>query len=485
MPSGIFYPASNADDGWCKPDSSSFNSSTSPIYIGNFGGAASYAFFRFLNVTIPQGAIITNAYIRITANASDSGTTVNLNCYFHNDTDVAADEINSGSKITGASLTSLIAWNGLSAWTNGLQYDSPDLKDIFQDIIDLSGWSSGNAVCLQLRNNGSTSGRRASGYEVSAGAEKAELHISWEDIGTSEDEFGVDDEIQSAGGSYEVSAPDQSGISDQIEAQGGSQNADGFEGFGISGEVNLIGEFQVYSPDQFGLNDFVNSFLATDSANGELGIDDNITGGLEFDLPVDAEGLGISDLTDALNWSEFLINNREKYLRKYFCTLTGSADGVEDVELPMQSFQARKRDGEDTFVSANIPGIGYFEQISNRPNGQIVIEMAFFVDGVEQLREEILRVNLENIRYDKGARSRAVTISGHRTESFAVNLVDLENPSYKYLSEGKLRYRFPIPDPWLNPGDTCSVQSEGDEFRVDYITYVVSPRYKFMEVSEA
>jgi hypothetical protein len=304
------------------------------------------------------------------------------------------------------------------------------------------------------------------------------------DVDEVEDEFGVDDEVSSIGGAYLVESPDEFGVDDLISAQGGYQEVSSPDEFGVDDLISVEGEYQHGSDDEFGLSDWTDAFFPDDEILDGFGVDDHIDAGYEFNAPADAEDLGISDFTDALNWSEFLRDNKDLFVITYFCTLTGAADGEADAVLPIQSFQARKRDGEDTYVSAVIPGIDYLDEISDRPNGQIVIEMAYFSGGSELLREEILRVDLENVRYDKGARSRAVTISGHRTESFAVNLVDLEKPSYKYLSEGKLRYRFPIPNPWLNPGDTCRVLSEGDEFRVDYITYIVSDAQKFMEVSE-
>ncbi|MGW8301311.1 MAG: hypothetical protein ACWGNO_04540 [Desulfobacterales bacterium] len=298
------------------------------------------------------------------------------------------------------------------------------------------------------------------------------------------DEFGINDFISNEQEANVLSA-DGFGISDFIDSLGGTVEKSTIDTFGIDDSVSAAGDQQASGSDEFGLSDFSMVFQSIDSANGEFGINDNIQGGYEFNVPTDADDLGVSDLTNALNWTEFLRENPHNVVKKFFCTLTGTPDGLSDVELPISSFQARKRDGEATFASAVVPGIDYFDQISDRPNGQIVIEMAYFVDGTEQFREEIIRVNLEDIRYDKGARNRSISISGHRTESFGVNEVDLEGPSYKYISEGKLRYRFPIPDPWLNPGDTCRVSSEGDEFRVDYITYVVSAAYKFMEVSEA
>jgi len=307
-----------------------------------------------------------------------------------------------------------------------------------------------------------------------------------EDIeASSADGFGVDDAITSIGGAYIIEAPAGFGVDDLIIGQGGSQEADAADTVGMDDQVTGIGDTQVSpQPDDISVDDFVDGYLMTDDASDQFGIADNIEGGYEFNVEV-ADEFGVADLTDALNWSEFLRENQDKFLIKYFFTLTGDGDGEDDIEIPIQSLQARKRTGEATYLSVVIPGIEYLESINDRTNGDLVIEMAYFISGAEQLREEILRVDLENIRYDKGARNRSITLSGHRTETFAVNLVDMENPGYKYLSDGRLRYRFPEINPWLNPGDTCVVAAEGDEFRVDYITYIISDAQKFMEVSEA
>jgi hypothetical protein len=191
----------------------------------------------------------------------------------------------------------------------------------------------------------------------------------------------------------------------------------------------------------------------------------------------------MDDSSDGLNWTEFLRNNQYDYVVKYFCTLTGEADGESDLEIPIQAFQARKRDGDPTYLSVTVPGFDLAEEISDRANGQLVLEMAYFIGGTEQLREEILRVDLENIRTDQGPRNRSLTLSGHRTESFGQQIITLVDPVYKYVSEGLKRYRFATPEPFINPGDTAKVGD--DEFRVNYITYSVSDRYRAMEITEA
>ena len=129
-----------------------------------------------------------------------------------------------------------------------------------------------------------------------------------------------------------------------------------------------------------------------------------------------------------------------------------------------------------------VTGYAYADQINARSNGEMVIEMAYLINGVESIREEILRADLEDIPLSKGSRSRSITLTGHKTVSFSPKVSTIENPTYRYVSGGKLGFRFAKPDLYVNPGDTCRVGD--DEFVIDWISYVVSARARMMEVRE-
>jgi len=129
---------------------------------------------------------------------------------------------------------------------------------------------------------------------------------------------------------------------------------------------------------------------------------------------------------------------------------------------------------------------GQAQAVSDRSNGEMVIEMAYTIDGQESIREEILRADLEDIRTDEGPVNRSIILTGHKTQTFGSKIVELENPTYKNVSGGRILYRFARLDLYLNPGDTCRV--EDDEFVIDYITYMVSVGsdhvFKTMELRE-
>jgi hypothetical protein len=158
---------------------------------------------------------------------------------------------------------------------------------------------------------------------------------------------------------------------------------------------------------------------------------------------------------------------------------------VSDAEIKISSFQARKRNGDPTYVSVVVPystaGIE-LQLITDRANGDIVIDLGYEIDGAIALREEILRVTLDEIRDDKGGSSRSLSLSGHKTESFIGQVSTVNDPIYRSLQSNNRVFRFAEIDPYLKPGDTCIVGS--DEFTVDYIVYMVNEYQTFMEVRE-
>ena len=428
------------------------------------GRSASYTYenwYRFTNVTIPIGATINSAIVRFTSGPGQSGETCNLNVYFE---DAAGASVptapSSRNDLLGRDLTSAVAWNDLSAWVEDSTYDTPDLTSILQDVIDLGGWASGQALQVHIRNNGSSVSafRTAVAYDGTP-ADSAELIISYNDPVVSDD-FTVDDQVD--GFSLTDSAIDSFTIDDSIVAQGGSTYVTGENLFTIDDSVS--GGFEINAP----LSD-------------DFTIDDSVVVGFEYQGPV-SENIAASDLTDAFEWTQWLRENYGNYWIRYYVTLTGEADNESDQILPHSSFQSTKRNGEATFLSVIVPGFGFSSEITARSNGDLRVEMAYIIKGVENFREIIIEVDLENIRLDEGVRRRSITLSGSRTFEYKSNLVLLENPIYKYVSDGKIRYRFLQVNPWLNPGDV--VQCRTDEYVVEYITYIISDRFKQMEVSE-
>lgn len=167
----------------------------------------------------------------------------------------------------------------------------------------------------------------------------------------------------------------------------------------------------------------------------------------------------------------------------YLFTLTGSADSTTDIEIPIKSFQGRLRQGDPSYLSLVVPGIDYSDEIIARSNGDLVIDMAFKQAGAYIQREEIARVELEDIRIDQGARNQSITLSGHKTETYSVRTVNISmSPTYYGSYGGKVRYRFSKAMIDLHPGDTAVVGV--DSFEIGNITYTIGVATQTMEVVE-
>lgn len=169
----------------------------------------------------------------------------------------------------------------------------------------------------------------------------------------------------------------------------------------------------------------------------------------------------------------------------YTCTLTGDGDGLDDVTLPISSFQARMRDGAPSYVSCVVPNAALYESvITARANGDIVIKKGVRLPGGSLQLEEIARGNYDSVRIDQGPLSSSATMVGYKTvTSSAPKSWPVSNIEYRSVqASGARRYRGGI-NLFLRPGDTAIVGSES--IVVDTITYSVDPLRAVMEILEA
>ncbi len=199
--------------------------------------------------------------------------------------------------------------------------------------------------------------------------------------------------------------------------------------------------------------------------------------------PVVIAGIGIEAEVAVFNWAEWIAIYGSRFTARYYCTLTGAPDGLADIELPMSSFQYRLRDNTPSYLQVVIPRIDDAQDIADRSNGDLLVEMAYLVDGVEQHREQLARVDLDPPRSDEGTRRQSITLSGHRTETWGAQIVTLRGITYQGDYNGLIRIRCAMPDLWLRPGDTVHA---GDEtFVAGKVLTAMSKKTHWMEVVEA
>lgn len=132
---------------------------------------------RFTGIDIPQGAIITSAYIQFqTDEAGSSATSLLIR---GEDTDDAAAFAKVNYNVSSRATTDASAAWSPAAWTTAgtadMEQRTPSLMEIVQEIVDRSGWATGNDMVFVITGTGK---RTAEAYEGSAAGAPL-LHIEY------------------------------------------------------------------------------------------------------------------------------------------------------------------------------------------------------------------------------------------------------------------------------------------------------------------
>lgn len=124
---------------------------SSDLELGTEGGRAQIVGIRFQSVSIPQGAVITNAFIEFTTDETDSGTS-NLNIWGEDHDNAARFTDVIGQMATRTKTSASVAWNDVPAWgtvgETGVKQQTPDLTTIVQEIVNRPGWAGNGMVFL-------------------------------------------------------------------------------------------------------------------------------------------------------------------------------------------------------------------------------------------------------------------------------------------------------------------------------------------------
>jgi hypothetical protein len=122
-------------------------------WVGKTTGAWWGTGHRFLNVTIPKGAIIQSAYLKVCA-ISPSAAMANLLSMIQGQLG-DADTFSTTADYNARSRTlAKVEWDGIGAWAQDLWYDSPNIKTVIQEIINDVGWASGNDLVIFFEDDG-------------------------------------------------------------------------------------------------------------------------------------------------------------------------------------------------------------------------------------------------------------------------------------------------------------------------------------------
>lgn len=137
---------------------------------------------RYINLDIPKGAKITNAYLQFTVDeANKSLDPFNVSIYAEQTDDsgpFTEEAYNVSSRLRTDAFS---VWKDIPLWTKnqeaGEAQRTSDLSAVIQEVVNRGGWASGNAMTFILVGEGN---RTAESYEGGKSEQAPVLHVLYE-----------------------------------------------------------------------------------------------------------------------------------------------------------------------------------------------------------------------------------------------------------------------------------------------------------------
>ena len=227
----------------------------------------------------------------------------------------------------------------------------------------------------------------------------------------------------------------------------------GFNGISLGGNpfspdnLNEIGFDETIGVDYFPVKGFADI----------LGFSDQVRTVRQYFFGFE-DTIGFDDSSHAFNAGSLLEIIPSNMTFKFFVTLTGSQDGLDDFELTeIKQIDLKLKQTESSYLGVSII---YSEEkedeIDARLNGTLLLEMANYCGGEEISREEFMEVNLSDVKYKKDApaRDKTIILTGYGTINFyTTDVVYLDDATSKTeYASGKINYEFAQPNFDIRPG---------------------------------
>ena len=172
--------AASSDDAEQRVSNGTVNLTSSSLQLTTDASNQQIVGIRWAGIGIPKGATISGAYIQFTASASNTGTMA-LTIAGQAADNAATFTTSTNNVSTRAKTAASAAW-APGSWTSGQAGSAQrtsDLTAIIQEIVNRSGWASGNALALIISGTGT---RTAQPFDGSAAAAPL-LHIDYLGVG--------------------------------------------------------------------------------------------------------------------------------------------------------------------------------------------------------------------------------------------------------------------------------------------------------------
>jgi hypothetical protein len=126
-------------------------SSDLELVYEDYPGTPQLIGLRFVNVKVPKGVTITNAWVQFTAdNEKLTGAAVNLAIWGRLEPNPGA-YAGTGAVSSAPRTSVYVNWSNLPDWTSGARgpdQRTPNLSTVIQELVNQPGWASGNALAL-------------------------------------------------------------------------------------------------------------------------------------------------------------------------------------------------------------------------------------------------------------------------------------------------------------------------------------------------
>ena len=166
--------AASSDD--AEEESGSISLSSSDLELVYDGGDQTVG-MRFNGVEIPQGAAIVYAYVQFQVDETGSGET-SLTIQGQDNDNATTFTYATGDISSRPRTTASVSWSP-PPWTTvgeaGLDQRTPDIGAVIQEIVNRSGWSSGNSLAIIITGTGERTAESYNGDQAGA----ALLHIEY------------------------------------------------------------------------------------------------------------------------------------------------------------------------------------------------------------------------------------------------------------------------------------------------------------------
>lgn len=441
MPSATLYPAVSSDNGYANDQGEFFSGGYGASYlaVGRYGEWVNRSWLRIALTGVPAGAIISAASLDLTANTSLSGATAMARVSAAAADDAAAPA-SASAAMAMASGEQYVDWT-MPAMTAGTTYSPPDLAAVIQEFIDRPGYTPGAHIVLLLSGDASSTHayRFFDSLGYSGGTYKPALAIEWREIA----------QAPAAGMTLHFPAPSLP-----------------------------------FSPARISLH-FPAPAMAAASQAPAAGM------GLHFPIPRGVAGIQVPAGRLSLHMPRPLsvwaipADQMPAAQTIYTLTLTGAANGLADITIPMASFQTRLNEGGVHYLSAVIPNSRrWADAISARDLGQWIVRKGYRLQGGAESLSEIVRVGFTSLGWSRGSSGDSATIYGNETVPVvASKSVTVTGVQYESLdTSGKRRVRCDVSKD-LAPGDWCIWP--GGSMQVGGIVHYVGAKMGFMEVAES